>query len=322
MTKRLLIIQTAFIGDVILATALIETIAKAFPEAKIDFVLRKGNASLLDNNPHVNQVFIWDKKNKLKGLKKLLFEIRKHSYDELICLQRFLSGNLISLFAKSKNKRVFENSPLSFLFSHTTKHVWGDGTHEIERNHKLLKGLIDGSPENPKLYPSVSDFNHIERYQTSTYNCVAPNSVWFTKTLPLNKWDELIHRLEGTVYIIGAPNDFELGERLKKSHPNVVNLCGKLSFLQSAALMQKAKMNYVNDSAPLHLCSAMNAPVTAFFCSTTADFGFGPLSSQAFVMERKDLDCKPCGKHGHKSCPKGHFKCSQINIAVNHGSRN
>ena len=70
-------------------------------------------------------------------------------------------------------------------------------------------------------------------------------------------------------------------------------------------------MNYVNDSAPLHIASAMNAPVTAVFCSTVPSFGFGPLRENGRVVETpEDLDCRPCGLHGHRECPKGHFRCA------------
>jgi heptosyltransferase-2 len=110
---------------------------------------------------------------------------------------------------------------------------------------------------------------------------------------------------------LGAPGDNELCEKIKADvkHKNIVILAGKLNLLQSCALMQKATMNYVNDSAPLHLASSVNAAVTAFFCSTVPAFGFGPLSTNSHIKEVKDLDCRPCGLHGHKKCPKGHFKC-------------
>jgi heptosyltransferase-2 len=76
--------------------------------------------------------------------------------------------------------------------------------------------------------------------------------------------------------------------------------------------MSKAVRNYVNDSGPLHLASAMNAPVTAFFCSTVPSFGFGPLSDDSEIKETTEkLDCRPCGIHGFKTCPKGHFKCGK-----------
>ena len=96
-----------------------------------------------------------------------------------------------------------------------------------------------------------------------------------------------------------------------------INLAGHLSFLDSTALMQSALMNYVNDSAPLHLCSATNSPVTAIFCSTIPEFGFGPLSEKSFVVQEQDnLVCRPCGLHGKKICPLGHFNCGQ-NINTN-----
>jgi heptosyltransferase-2 len=80
--------------------------------------------------------------------------------------------------------------------------------------------------------------------------------------------------------------------------------------------MKNAVMNYTNDSAPLHLCSAMNAPVTAVFCSTIPEFGFGPLSDNARVVQsRLELPCKPCGNHGKAACPKGHFNCGEIQLS-------
>jgi len=88
-------------------------------------------------------------------------------------------------------------------------------------------------------------------------------------------------------------------------------LSGKLTFMQSAALMRDAVMNFVNDSAPQHFASAMNAPVTAIFCSTVPAFGFGPLSDNSAIIETDEkLSCKPCGLHGFKSCPEKHFKCA------------
>jgi heptosyltransferase-2 len=101
----------------------------------------------------------------------------------------------------------------------------------------------------------------------------------------------------------------------------VENLAGTLSFLQSAALMAGAEMNYVNDSAPLHMASAMNAPTTAVFCSTVGSFGFTPLADVQRVVETNhSLPCRPCGLHGHQACPQGHFRCADIPISkVWHG---
>lgn len=133
-----------------------------------------------------------------------------------------------------------------------------------------------------------------------------------------------------TVYLLGAKADFDLCSEILKALKSpfvlnevevsgdlgasrIQNLAGQLSYLESAALMSKAVMNYVNDSAPLHFASAMNAPVTAIFCSTVPAFGFGPLSDVSFIAETDiPLTCRPCGLHGYAKCPLGHFKCSVI----------
>ena len=91
-----------------------------------------------------------------------------------------------------------------------------------------------------------------------------------------------------------------------------MNLAGRLSFLASAALQKKAVLNYVNDSAPMHFASAVNAPVVAVYCSTLPDFGFGPLSDNSFIVQTNEsLTCRPCGIHGKKQCPLKHFDCAK-----------
>jgi heptosyltransferase-2 len=144
--------------------------------------------------------------------------------------------------------------------------------------------------------------------------CIAPASVWSTKQWPEHKWIELVKALpaDQQVFIIGAPGDSPLAQRIIAASGRGVDLTRDLRLLESAALMESAVMNYVNDSAPLHIASAMKAPVTAVFCSTVPAFGFGPLRENGRVVETAEkLDCRPCGLHGHKACPKGHFRCAE-----------
>lgn len=318
--KSFLVIQTAFIGDVILATALVEKIHQFYPNATIDFLLRKGNESLLTNHPFIREVIIFDKKNKYRNLFLLIQKIREAKYEVLLNIQRFATTGIITLFSGAKTKIGFDKNPFSFFFTSKIEHQIGQ-LHEIERNQKLIEHLTDSKAAMPRLYPSNIDNDSVKVFQTSSYYCIAPTSVWFTKQWPAEKWIELIqnnHKLVMSIYLLGAPTDHIVCEsiRLASGISTVTNLAGKLSFLQSAALMRDAKMNFVNDSAPMHLASAMNAPVTVIYCSTVPSFGFGPLSSYSTVVETKEkLDCRPCGLHGFKDCPKGHFKCAQT-IAI------
>jgi heptosyltransferase-2 len=319
--KKILVIQTAFIGDAILATGIIEKLHQYYTETEIHFLVRKGNESLFENHPFLRQVLVWDKSKKYSDLWRLLQAIRKEKFDVAINLQRFGATGLLTGFSGATKTIGFEKNPFFFLFSESYPHEIQNSKHEVERNHELIKNITDNHFEKPKLYPSEKDINLISKYTENPFVCIAPASVWFTKQLPEEKWVELINKTNSayTIFILGSKADNDLAQRIidAATNKNVVNLCGKISLLQSAVLMKLATMNYVNDSAPLHLASSVNAPVTAFFCSTIPEFGFGPLSENSQIIQTEEkLICRPCGLHGKKACPEGHFKCGKsINIS-------
>lgn len=313
---KILVIQTSFIGDVILATSVVEKLHRHYPDAEVFILLRKGNEALFKNHPFL-KVIIWDKnQRKYHNLYKKLLQIRHQNFDLVINLHRHFATGWLSAFSSAKETIGFDKNPLSIFYTKKLPHHIDNGTHEVERNQSLIAHLTDNNYALPRLYPSPGDFEKVASYKHQPYAIIAPASVWETKQLPKEKWLELINKLNDVVvYIIGAPSDFGYGDYFIKNanHQKLVNLCGKLSLLQSAALIKDAQMTYVNDSAPLHLASAMNAPVTAFFCSTSPKFGFGPLSDVSIVIEATEpLSCKPCGIHGKKTCPEGHFKCGQL----------
>lgn len=327
-TPRFLIIQTAFIGDVILATALLEQLHEAYPTAILDVLVRKGNESLLANHPFLNEVLIWHKKDtKYRDLWRLLRVVRHRQYTAILNLQRYGTMGLLTTLSGAKLTIGFDKNPFARFFTYRVPHRFEAGIHEVDRNSELLHALNQSRqvvPDaragqvvvRPKLYPSSADYAAIRPYQQGPYICIAPMSVWFTKQYPAERWVEIIRAFPDphTVYLLGAPTDQAACEAIRTASGKptmVTNLAGKLSLLQSAALQQGAVMNYVNDSAPLHLCSAMNAPTTAVFCATVPDFGFGPLAEVSRVVQTHEhLACKPCNNHGRKTCPLGHFKCA------------
>jgi ADP-heptose:LPS heptosyltransferase len=336
---KFLVIQTAFIGDVVLATALLEKLHVRFPDAHIDFLVRRGNEALTAGHPWLHATLVWDKKqNKLRNLLKLAGHIRREKYDKVINVQRFAATGLLTAFSGAGETIGFDKNPLSRFFSTRIPHVIsaavesgripkGPTVHEVQRNQALIAAFTDDKPARPRLYPTASDIQKVAGYKDRPYITVSPASVWFTKQYPAEKWADFIRALAGretagtpgagqplTVYLLGAPGDRALaGEIITGANSNtVVNLAGELSFLQSAALMRDAVMNYVNDSAPMHFASALNAPVTAVYCSTIPGFGFGPLSDNSHIVEvGQPLDCRPCGLHGYKACPQGHFNCAR-----------
>jgi heptosyltransferase-2 len=312
--QRFLIIQTAFLGDAILATSVAEKIHQEFPHAEIFMLVRKGNESLFAGHPFLN-VLVWNKKDgKFRSLFKIIREVRKLKFDYVINLHRFASSGIITALSGAGYTAGFDKNPLSLFFKKKVKHIIGDGRHEVERNQSLIDEITGTGYVMPKLYPSETDHDFVQQLVTGKFVCMAPASVWFTKQLPGEKWISMIEKSDPEILVclIGAATDKNLCEELirESGRKNVLNLAGRLQLLQTAALMKKAVMNYVNDSGPLHLATAVNAPVTAFFCSTIPAFGFGPLSDNSIIIETRELlTCKPCGLHGYDKCPLGHFRC-------------
>lgn len=316
---QILIIQTAFIGDVVLATPVVEQLHAFYPEASIDFLVRKGNEGLFAGHPFLREVIIWDKKQeKYRQFFKVVNLLRTKRYDYVINLQRFLTTGLIATFSGGKNIIGFDKNPMSFFYTQRYPHIVDaqkTEIHEVDRNLSLLKAFsITPQRVLPKLYPGEADFASMAT--SGPYITVSPTSVWYTKQYPASKWVVFLDKVPAsyTIYLLGGKADTDACSWISQHtvHPKVKVLSGTLSFLSSAALMKNASMNYVNDSAPMHFASAVDAPVVAVFCSTIPAFGFGPLSSRKQVLEVEGVQCRPCGLHGYKSCPKGHFACAEI----------
>ena len=295
---------------------MLEKLHLFYPQARLSILVRKGNEALYAGHPFLHEVLVWNKKEgKYKSLMHMLRVIRNRRFDTVINLHRFASSGFLTAFSKAPYTSGYNKNPFSFLFNHKSPHKIGDGRHEVERYNDLIEAITDKRVAKPKLYPTFQQFSNIEPYVQSPFVCMAPSSVWFTKQLPKEKWVELCNSVSPgkTIYLLGGPGDKALCEEIKGQsiHPSIHILAGALSLLESCELMKHATMNYVNDSGPLHLASSVNAPVTAFFCSTVPAYGFFPLSARSEVIEVKGLPCKPCGLHGYKACPQGHFKCGK-----------
>ena len=315
--KKFLVIQTASIGDVILATAVVEKLHAYYPDSQIDMMIKKGYESLFGNHPFINKVYAWDKKRqKYLNLFEIWRQIRERRYDLIVNIQRYAATGFITAFGKAKETSGFDKNPFSRFFTHKIKHEIGvKGVHEVDRNQKLIEHITDNKAMRPRLYPSEKEFEKVSRYKSERYICVAPCSLWFTKQFPEDRWVQFLRLVPSDlkVYLLGGKDDIAICDRIITNVPEkqVESLAGQLNLLESAALMRDAVMNYVNDSSPMHLASSQNAPITAVYCSTVADYGFGPLSDDSVVVEEnRNLKCRPCGLHGYRKCPQEHFNCA------------
>ena len=120
---RILVIQTAFIGDVVLATSILETLHVQFPNALLDIAVRKGNESLFNQHPYINQVLVWNKQsNKYKHLLQLLGTIRKNHYNLVLNLQRYAATGFLTAFSGATKTIGFNKNPFQLFFSESVEH--------------------------------------------------------------------------------------------------------------------------------------------------------------------------------------------------------
>jgi heptosyltransferase-2 len=318
--KRILIIQTAFIGDVILTTPLIECLAEAFPDAVIDFLTIPKSKELIVSNPNIRKLIVFDKRNRdrgLKGLYRVSKLLKSQNYDLCITPHRSLRSAYLSWNTKANCRVGFSKSAWKGAFTHIVKYE--QNFHEIERNLSLLSAIgLRKQLSVPVLYSADADKQTVERYLSEEkingkmLFAVAPGSVWPTKRWPQSYYSEFCEIISDKgirIVLIGGPEDQDLCNIIAKKSDTFINSAGQLNLRETYHLLTKCIGILTNDSAPLHLGMAANINVFAIFGSTVPEFGFAPFGSKSKIFENRELKCRPCAIHGGKKCPIKTFDC-------------
>lgn len=319
--KRILIIQTAFLGDVILSTSLIKALRQLFPDSVISFLLIPETEKVLENNPHLNEVLVYDKRKKrgMGGLLKIASEIRKREFDLAVIPHRSLRSAALAYLSRIPERIGFDRSAGAALL--TRKVTYNPDVHEVDRNVSLLSPFeVEVKDRSPGLFPSAEDFAGARKLlvdsgisQGDRIVCVAPGSVWATKRWLPERFAQvsqlLIREAKAKVVFLGSEDDRVLCENIADSMTErPLSVAGRSDILQSAAMISLGKVLLSNDSAPVHIASAMRKPVVAIFGSTIPEFGFAPYQVDHKIVQRQ-MDCRPCGIHGKPECPEKHFRC-------------
>jgi heptosyltransferase-2 len=312
---------------------MLRTLKNHMPDAFIDFLCIPSTADALKNNLLLRHAIVYDKtgRHKLSGLYNIISRIRIENYDFVICPHRSFRSALVTYFSRAKFRIGFDRNSLSFLL--TRQVPYNRKVHEVERNLDLVKNIPaikyreDKVEQKPKLFPSPHDVLFVEKLLTEFISSgqssvpdnlitFAPCSKWFTKQLPVNKSVEITKALIDSgfrIILIGGFEDINYCKGLEKivSDVNLVNLCGRLTPLQSSVVIGESKCLVTVDSAAAHLGASTDTPIVMIYGSTLPAFGFYPLTSKNVIIENKSLTCRPCTDHGRKNCPLKHLKCME-----------
>ncbi|HUL50892.1 MAG TPA: lipopolysaccharide heptosyltransferase II [Gemmatimonadales bacterium] len=312
-----LVIQTAFLGDVVLTTPLLDAVA-ARDGAPVDVVTTKTAAPLLETHPSVRRVFSYDKHGAdrgIGGLTRLARALARERYRAAYLPHRSLRSALAAVLARIPRRVGFDDG---WRVLYTESRPRAKHGQESDR----LLGLVD-APRGKfpiRLYPPPAALARALAFLgaagiTGDFIAVAPGSIWGTKRWPY--YDQLAAELAArtAVVAIGGGEDRALcdqvlaGMRRTSGAYPVANAAGELSLLESTALLAQARLLVTNDTAPLHLATAVDTPVVALFGPTVPSFGFAPVGPEDMVLEVDGLSCRPCSTHGPRTCPLGHHRC-------------
>jgi len=313
-----LVVQTSFIGDAVLTTPLVATLAARGP---VDVVATQLGASVLAGNPHVRRLIVYDKRGKdngPSGLLRIASSVRAPDRDATAYLaQGSVRSALLARIAGYKQRVGFDTSAGRLLYTRLIP--FQRAQHHAERLLRLAIGAdaeVLRSALRPRVHPSVTDRDAVDTLLGTVPNegrpliALAPGSVWATKRWPY--YAELAAALQAThrSIVVGSRDDMPLAaEIVRATGGDAIDATGRLTLLGSAELIGRCSAIVTNDSAPLHLASAMNTPTVAIFGPTVPAFGFGPLAETSTIAEHITLDCRPCHPHGPMVCPLGHWRC-------------
>ena len=298
---KILIIHTAFIGDIVLSTPLIQKLKDLYPKSKIDYLTLPTNQSVLYNNPNLNEIILYDKKGKDKGIKgflRILKILKQKKYDYAVIPHRFIKSILLAKLAKISDIVGFDVATGSSLLD---KKVHYDmKKHEVERLLNLVE--YEGKKIPVRIYPAKENFVKIEKMLTiSGYTgkkeqkliLVAPGSQRPEKMWPLEKYREVIQKLKKNenyfIGITGSKSEKELPLNFEKDK-NVIDFRGEISLVEFGALISKADVVVGNDSSPIHIASGFEKPfVIGIFGPGKRSLGFFPWTEKSNVIEDNEF---------------------------------
>ena len=320
--KRILVAQTAYIGDVVLTWPLLWR-SHVISGQQVGLLTRPQCALLFEAAQDIVEIIPFDKRGQDKGLSGLLRVAKSLNgrFDIALSPHPSFRTSLFLKLAKIPIRIGFSNAQCSFLYS--TQVAWDNRRHEVERQKLLLEAVAKAAAninDVPPIPASSAQKRRADELlkaagvkEGKVLVAINPFSVWYTKRWPLGNWAKLAEfvedKIDARVLVVGGASDANEADRLKKqSRAELLSLVGQTDLGVLNALMERISIFVSNDSGPAHVAAMQKVPTIVIFGSTTPELGYVPRGPNVDVVQI-DLNCRPCGRHGHKRCPEVHFKC-------------
>lgn len=327
---KFLIIRFSSIGDIVLTTPVVRCLKKQVATAEVHYLTKASFRPILEANPYIDKLhYLQD------DWEGMIAALQKEDFDYVIDLHH----NLRTLKVKrALGKSSFSFNKLNIEKWWYTNFKWNrmPDRHIVDRYLDTVgsfgvkndgAGLDYFIPPADELKP-----NDIPTSHQAGYVGLVIGAALATKKLPFHKLKEICTSARHPLILLGGPEDADIAAELAAIDPiKIYNACGKFNLNESADLVRRAKLVVTHDTGLMHIAAAFKRPVLSVWGNTVPEFGMYPYYGENYLynyrpskmtglqgelpyemMEVKGLSCRPCSKIGYKKCPKGHFKCMEL----------
>lgn len=312
---KFLIIRFSSIGDIVLTTPVIRCLKQQVADAEVHFLTKKSFKTIVENNPYVDKLILLDESWEL-----MMHELQTESYDYIIDLHHNLRTLRIKKALKVPHFSFDKLNVKKWLYT-ALKINTLPNIHIVDRNLDTLKsfGVVnDGKgldyfiPEKDKVKGSDIPASH-----QFGYIGIVIGAALNTKKMPVHKLKELCNKIDYPIILLGGPEDKADGDAISSvDDVKIYNACGKFNLNESADLVRKANLIISHDTGLMHIAAAFKKPIISIWGNTVPAFGMdaylGNTQITNLKFEVEKLGCRPCSKIGYKKCPRGHFKCMEL----------
>jgi heptosyltransferase-2 len=307
--NKILVIRLSSIGDIILTTPVLRSLKAAWPDARIDYCTKVPFISLLSANPRLSAVYTIE-------------EPPSGSYDLVVDLQNNLRSRAIVHALRAAHQVHYRKANWKkWLLVQCKINLYGSCRSVVERYLDAVRELgAAGDLQGCELYPSLAEKAFARSFFTDGQKTLALcfGAKHLTKRYPPQGFAAIISLLLREaplqVLLLGGKEDAPQAAEIMNSlpalyRPQVINLAGSCSLMQTAALLERSDAVLCNDTGLMHMASAFGKKLFVLFGSSSSAFGFLPYQTPFELFEVEGLRCRPCSHIGRDSCPKGHFRC-------------
>jgi ADP-heptose:LPS heptosyltransferase len=281
-----------------------------YPEAEIHFLTKKRNADLIQANPYIDKIHLFD-----QSLSDTIRELKAENYDYIIDLHNNLRSLRVK-FSLSAKSYTFNKLNIRKLMYTRFKLGTMPNDHIVDRNLEPLrqfnvindgKGLDHFIPEADEL-----PLSELPESFRNGYVALVLAGTYTTKRMPEEKYRQLISGTPLPFVLLGGKGERTMAANiLAWNTGNVIDFTGSLRINESASLVKNARLVISNDTGLMHIAAAYHKKILSVWGNTAPELGMYPYlpGKGSEILEVKDLPCRPCSKLGYHKCPKKHFRC-------------